>query len=408
MWTIKYDIEKFNDINDFRLWKMKALLLDNDLLENVMEKERREFQRKAYSWIILSLSNQVLRKISHEKTFATVWKKLKELYNTRALLNLNYLKDYLYGFKTEKSKPIDDALDEFNKLVLDLESLDIMVEDEIRDAITFDDVQNALNAKVLDMKSSEKINNGERKSSSKSKSKDKKNYRNVKCYYCNNIRRIYLDRQEEEKTQAQGSVAIIDDGYDSAEVLLGNNMSYSVVGIGTMAINMFDGMTRTLESAMVVMKGQKRNGLYILEGHTSKVLVGSVLRTETNKTILWHKRLGHLSDRGLKGLHKQGLLCGDNISKIVFINVVFLASNTGIKEDSKNRSLTLDKDHFEFEVELSSQDGHDQQKNLAHGGLEIEDTERNIKPSNRFGFAYLIAYESIKWLTSMTKEFESL
>ena len=30
-----------------------------------------------------------------------------------------------------------------------------------RDAITFDDVQNALNAKVLDMKSSEKINNGE-------------------------------------------------------------------------------------------------------------------------------------------------------------------------------------------------------------------------------------------------------
>ena len=59
-------------------------------------------------------------------------KKLKELYNTRALPNLNYLKEYLYGFKTEKSKPIDDALDEFNKLVLDLESLDIMVEDEIR------------------------------------------------------------------------------------------------------------------------------------------------------------------------------------------------------------------------------------------------------------------------------------
>ena len=99
-----------------------------------------------------------------------------------------------------------------------------------------------------------------------------------------------------------------------------------------------------------------------------------------------------------------------------------MRTNTiGIKEDSKNRSLTLDKDHFEFEVELSSQDGHDQQNDLAHGGLEIEDTKvtssnveggvgtnsqevgfdyllsrnrakRNIKPSNRFGFAYLIAY----------------
>ena len=30
-----------------------------------------------------------------------------------------------------------------------------------RDAITFDDIQNALNAKVLDMKSSEKTNSGE-------------------------------------------------------------------------------------------------------------------------------------------------------------------------------------------------------------------------------------------------------
>ena len=142
-------------------------------------------------------------------------------------------------------------------------------------------------------------------------------------------------------------------------------MSCSVAGIDTMAINMFNGMIRTprevrrvldlkrnlislrtldelgynfkeengkltiSKSSMVVMKDQKRNGLYILEGHTSKVLVRSVLRTETNKKILWRKRLGHLSDRGLKGLHKQGLLCGDNISKILFINVVFLANNTG-------------------------------------------------------------------------------
>ena len=75
---------------------------------------------------------------------------------------------------------------------------------------------------------------------------------------------------------------------------------------------------------MVVMKGQKRNGLYILEGHTLKGLVGSVLRTETDKTILWHIRLDHLSDRGLKELHKQGLLCGDSISKIDFCQYCIL------------------------------------------------------------------------------------
>ena len=108
-----------------------------------------------------------------------------------------------------------------------------------RDAITFDDVQNVLNAKVLDMKSFEKTNSGESltargrpqnknnkgkwgKSRSRSKSKGKKDYRNVKSYHCNkmgHIRRICPHRQEKEKTWAQGSATIIDDGYDSAEVL---------------------------------------------------------------------------------------------------------------------------------------------------------------------------------------------
>ena len=109
---------------------------------------------------------------------------------------------------------------------------------------------------------------------------------------------------------------------NGGKILLGNNMSCSVVGIGTVAINMFDGMTRTLKEvrhvldlkrnrislgtldessynfkaedgkltiskcAMVVMKGQKRNRLYVLEGHTLKDLVGLVLRTEIDKTIL--------------------------------------------------------------------------------------------------------------------------
>ena len=142
MSTTKYDIENFNGRNDFGLWKMKmeailiqqgiTLLSDKDLLESMIEKERQEVQRKAYSLIILSLSDQVMRKVSHEKTIVGVWKKLEELYRTQAFPNCIYLKEHLYGFKIEESKPIDDVLDEFNKLVLDLESLDIKVEMKIR------------------------------------------------------------------------------------------------------------------------------------------------------------------------------------------------------------------------------------------------------------------------------------
>ena len=43
-----------------------------------------------------------------------------------------------------------------------------------------------------------------------------------------------------------------------------------------------------------------------------------------------------------------------------------MRTNTvGTEGDYEKRSLILYKDHFEFEVELSSQDGHDQQNGLA-------------------------------------------
>ena len=82
MSTTKYDIENFNGRNDFGLWKMKmeailiqqgiTLLSDKVLPESMIEKERQEVQRKAYSSIILSLSDQVMRKVSHEKTIVGV------------------------------------------------------------------------------------------------------------------------------------------------------------------------------------------------------------------------------------------------------------------------------------------------------------------------------------------------
>ena len=52
------------------------------------------------------------------------------------------------------------------------------------------------------------------------------------------------------------------------------------------------------------------------------------------------------------------------------LTIVFYHQNLIRKTLSLTKSLTLDKDHFEFKVELSSQDGHDQQNDLAHGVLE--------------------------------------
>lgn len=49
---------------------------------------------------------------------------------TKSLVNRLYLKQVLYSSKIEEEKPMDEQMDEFNKLILDLENIDVSIEDE--------------------------------------------------------------------------------------------------------------------------------------------------------------------------------------------------------------------------------------------------------------------------------------
>ncbi|KAD6454693.1 hypothetical protein E3N88_09399 [Mikania micrantha] len=120
--TTKFKIEKFNGKNDFSLWrlKMRALL--------VME--------KAHSAIILSLGDRVLREVSKEVTAASVWNKLEGLYMTKSLANRLYLKKRLYTFQMTSGRSLEDHTDEFNKIILDLENIEVEIDEEDR-AIIF-------------------------------------------------------------------------------------------------------------------------------------------------------------------------------------------------------------------------------------------------------------------------------
>ena len=136
---------------------------------------------KAHSAIILSLGDKVLRKVSKEKIVARVWSSLESLYMTKSLVNCLYLKQALYSFKMYEDKSIDEQLDTFNKLILDLENIDVSIDDEdqallllsslprsyapfkdtllyARESLTLDAVQATLNSKELNHKS-EKNNN---------------------------------------------------------------------------------------------------------------------------------------------------------------------------------------------------------------------------------------------------------
>ena len=140
--STKYEIEKFTGVNDFGLWrlKMKALLVQQGCLEALKgatamdaaltEREKTAMIEKAHSAILLSLGDKVLRQVSKETTASGLWVKLESLYMTKSLVNRLYLKQALYSFKMIEDKVLAEQLDMFNKLILDLENIDVKIDDE--------------------------------------------------------------------------------------------------------------------------------------------------------------------------------------------------------------------------------------------------------------------------------------
>jgi hypothetical protein len=124
----------------------------------------------------------------------------------------------------------------------------------------------------------------------------------------------------------------IDDGV----VFMGNDFSCKIVGVGSIWIKMYDGTIRTLmdmrhvpelrknlislevldyvgykcttqggvlkvsKDILIVMKAKRIRNLYHLQGRTE--INQAVLASEgaSDSSCLWHQRLGHMSEKGLK------------------------------------------------------------------------------------------------------------
>ena len=60
---------------------------------------------------------------------------------------------------------------------------------------------------------------------------------------------------------------------------------------------------------MVVMTGQKiSSNVYKLLGNIILGGVAAVTESEDDDTLLWHMQLGHMSESGMRKLHKRNLL----------------------------------------------------------------------------------------------------
>uniref|UniRef100_A0A2N9IUP8 CCHC-type domain-containing protein n=1 Tax=Fagus sylvatica TaxID=28930 RepID=A0A2N9IUP8_FAGSY len=129
-------------------------------------------------------------------------------------------------------------------------------------------------------------------------------------------------------------------------VRMGNDAACTIIGMGTIKIKMSDGVVRTLEEvrhildmrknlislgtldskgysyksengimkvskgAMVVMTGQKIScNVYKLLGNTILGGVAAVAESEDDDTLLWHMRLGHMSEREVENQTGRKIKC---------------------------------------------------------------------------------------------------
>jgi len=143
-------------------------------------------------------------------------------------------------------------------------------------------------------------------------------------------------------------------------VLLGNNKPRKIQGIGSIRLKLHDGIEKIIQDvryvpdlkrnlislgeldrkgylfrdengtlevmkdSRIVMRGVRKHGLYSLEGGVVAGSVASVSVRDMSRIELWHRRLGHVSERGLMELCKQGLLCDDKVEKLNFFEHVFM------------------------------------------------------------------------------------
>ena len=99
----------------------------------------------------------------------------------------------------------------------------------------------------------------------------------------------------------------------------------NLISLGTLDAQGFrlvaeGGVMKVTKGAYVSLKGRLVGSLYVLDG---KVIVGSaaaVASTDNTRddTQLWHMRMGHMSEKGLRILSSKGKLAERGIAKLEF------------------------------------------------------------------------------------------
>ncbi|KAK1427083.1 hypothetical protein QVD17_15766 [Tagetes erecta] len=97
-------------------------------------------------------------------------------------------------------------------------------------------------------------------------------------------------------------------------------------------VNLRNGKARISKGSLVMLSGSRKgNNIYLLDGNALTGSVDVVHNTSINHAMLWHDRLGHISDQGLTELKKQLLIIDIDKSELEFCEHCVLGKSTRVK-----------------------------------------------------------------------------
>ncbi|TXG52062.1 hypothetical protein EZV62_021231 [Acer yangbiense] len=139
MSNAKFDIEKFDGTNNFGMWQCEVLDLlfreGSDIAlsskpKDISDEDWEYVNRQACGTIRLCLAKDQKYFVMKETMASSLWKKLEDKYMTKSIENRLYLKKKLFHFQYKKGISMIEHLDNYNKILADLQNLDVEISDE--------------------------------------------------------------------------------------------------------------------------------------------------------------------------------------------------------------------------------------------------------------------------------------
>ncbi|KAL6324554.1 hypothetical protein AAG906_013366 [Vitis piasezkii] len=316
---------------------MTSPTISNGTLNDRLIPKKEEVVSRAHSAILLSLADEQVPKKSPTRL---------------------YRKAIAY-FEDVGRYAVRDHLDNFNVIILDLNGVGVKVKEEDqamillcslpssyenfvdtmmygRDSISINDVKDALSKELQKLVSvtgkaiMERNGGGRSKSHSKSKAA-------MRCFH-------YKEKGHFRKKCPQRQKGIGQGSNGNAQVVVARKIKnrINLISVGTLDKNGYTfsrsgGVLRVSKGALVVMKGDSDMGFTLMGSSmlgamvvSSSMAIDSVEKKD-NCTELWHRRLGHMSEKGLSILSKQGLLSGAETGKLKFCETCVMGKQRRVK-----------------------------------------------------------------------------